>query len=98
MNLRLVATLPGARPDLFEPVAVAGGAVVGRREVLVDGGLVHAAVLDRTRMGRGSRVPGPAVVEFPEATCLVRPEWSGVVDDFGTLVLTRESADEETKE
>jgi len=98
VNLRLVATLPGARPDLFEPVAVAGGAVVGRREVLVDGGLVHAAVLDRTRMGRGSRVPGPAVVEFPEATCLVRPGWSGVVDDFGTLVLTRESADEETKE
>jgi len=43
-------------------------------------------------------VPGPAVVEFPEATCLVRPGWSGVVDDFGTLVLTRESADEETKE
>ena len=49
-------------------------------------------------MPAGSRVPGPAVVEFPEATCLVRPGWSGVVDDFGTLVLTRESADEETKE
>ena len=28
-------------------------------------------------MGRGSRVEGPAIVEFAEATCAVRPGWSG---------------------
>jgi len=57
--------------------------------VLLDGGLVEAVVLDRARMGRGSPVEGPAVVAFPEATCLVRPGWAGVVDEVGTLVLER---------
>ena len=43
----------------------------------------------RERMGAGSTVDGPAIVEFGEATCLVRPGWSGAVDDAGTLVLRR---------
>jgi len=87
VNLRLVATLPGATPDLLEPEPAA--AACGRREVLLEGGLVEAVVLDRARMGRGSPVEGPAVVAFPEATCLVRPGWAGVVDEVGTLVLER---------
>ena len=40
-------------------------------------------------MGAGSKVEGPAIVEFPEATCVVRPEWRGDVDEVGTLVLER---------
>jgi N-methylhydantoinase A len=40
-------------------------------------------------MGAGSAVAGPAIMEMGEATCLVRPGWSGVVDDAGTLVLRR---------
>ena len=42
-------------------------------------------------MGRGSRGGGTCVVEFSEATCVVRPGWSGVVDAVGTLMLTREA-------
>jgi N-methylhydantoinase B len=37
-------------------------------------------VLDRELMGRGSTVRAPAVVEFGEATCLIRPGWGGVID------------------
>ena len=48
-------------------------------------------MLDRGRMGRGSRVAGPAIVEFAEATCVVRPGWEGEVDAAGTLVLERGS-------
>jgi N-methylhydantoinase A len=29
------------------------------------------------------------VVEFAEATCVVRPGWSGKVDEVGTLILER---------
>ena len=29
------------------------------------------------------------IVEFAEATCVVRPGWAGAVDDAGTLVLKR---------
>jgi len=92
VNIRLVATVPGASPDLHEPDQP-GDAVVGRRTVFTDSGAVDTLVLDRTAMGRGSRVKGVAVVEFPESTCLVRSGWSGVVDEVGTLVLTRDGLD-----
>jgi N-methylhydantoinase A len=37
-------------------------------------------------------VGGPAVVEFPESTCVVRPGWRGTVDDAGTLVLKQRAS------
>jgi N-methylhydantoinase A len=40
-------------------------------------------------MGKGSKVEGPAVVEFAEATCVVRPGWRGAVDEVGTLILEK---------
>lgn len=92
VSVRVVATQAGTVPDLRE----AGAVVVGEagpaetREVLLPGGAVVAVVHHRTAMGTGARVAGPAVVEFPEATCLVRPGWSGEVDEVGTLVLRRE--------
>ncbi len=89
VTLRLVATVPGAAPALTEPDPPGGDPVTGRRAVRLDTGEVDAAVLDRSLMGRGSQVTGPAVVELAEATWLVRPGWSGRVDDIGTLVLER---------
>ena len=37
----------------------------------------------------GEHVEGPAVVELPEATCLVSDGWAGEPDSHGTLVLER---------
>jgi N-methylhydantoinase A len=47
-------------------------------------------VLDREEMGEGSEVEGPAIVEFRESTCVVRPGWRGVVDSVGTLILGKD--------
>ena len=46
-------------------------------------------MLDREGMGEGSEVEGPAIVEFKESTCVVRPGWRGAVDGVGTLVLEK---------
>jgi N-methylhydantoinase A len=46
-------------------------------------------VLDREKMGKGSEVAGPAIVEFKESTCVVRPGWRGAIDGVGTLVLEK---------
>lgn len=92
VNLRVVATLAGVVPDLRgSERAGIGPERTTTRTVLLDTGEVAASVHDRTRMGPGATVTGPAVVELPEATCLVRPGWSGTVDDLGTLVLRREA-------
>ena len=89
VNLRLVATVPVEKPELDEPAAQ-GEAVSERREANFDGEWLEVPVYDRERMGEGSGVEGPAIVEFKESTCVVRPGWGGSVDGVGTLILERE--------
>ena len=89
VNLRLVATVPVEKPRMEEPPPRAG-AEAGRREANFDGEWREVPVLDREGMGKGSRVEGPAIVEFKESTCVVRPGWRGEVDGVGNLVLERE--------
>jgi N-methylhydantoinase A len=88
VNLRLIASVPVEKPELKEPERE-GGAEKGRREANFDGEWVEVPVFDRGRMGRGSEVAGPAIVEFKEATCVVLSGWRGVVDGVGTLVLEK---------
>jgi N-methylhydantoinase A len=88
VNLRLVATVPVEKPELDEPSA-GGEPEAERREANFDGGWREVPVFDRERMGEGSEVAGPAIVEFKESTCVVRPGWRGAVDGVGTLVLER---------
>lgn len=89
VNLRLISTVPVEKPELREPEPE-GDAQAGEREANYDGEWRGVAVLDRERMGEGSEVAGPAIVEFKESTCVVRPGWRGTVDGVGTLVLERE--------
>jgi len=92
VNLRLVATVPVGKPPPVEGEPE-GAAEVGRCRASFDGGWREAPVLDRERMGKGSRVKGPAIVEFREATCVVSPGWRGAVDGAGTLVLKKAGED-----
>jgi len=87
VNLRLVATVPVEKPGISESLP-AGEADAGTRETYL-GGWRRTPVLDREEMGRGTRVEGPAIVEFAESTCVVPPGWGGEVDNAGTLVLGR---------
>jgi N-methylhydantoinase A len=86
VNLRLVATVPVEKPELDEPAAQ-GEAVSEPREANFDGEWLEVPVYDREQMGEGSGVEGPAIVEFKESTCVVRPGWGGNVDGVGTLIL-----------
>ena len=88
VNLRLTATVPGEKPELRERPA-AHALRNRRRRANFDGEWTDVSVFDRRELGAGSEVEGPCIVEFPEATCVVRPAWRGTVDDAGTLVLER---------
>ncbi len=94
VNVRLVATVPAEHPDIVEPEPAAPSPRAGRRAVLLDGEWTPADILDRAQLGRGSTVRGPAVVEDEASTTLVRPGWHGVVDQVGSLLLTRGGGDE----
>jgi N-methylhydantoinase A len=78
---RLVASLRRQRPSL--PCRAPSRPPSSRRAHL-DGGWLDLPVHEP-----GSPVSGPAIVELPGSTCLVRPGWSGEPDAAGTLVLER---------
>jgi N-methylhydantoinase A len=90
VNLRLIATVPVEKPELEEPGGEEEGAEGDPRQADFDGEWQEVPVFDRERMGEGSEVSGPAIVEFKESTCVVRPGWRGVVDGVGNLILERE--------
>jgi N-methylhydantoinase A len=86
--LRLVATEPGLAPVL-RPGAVDPAARRTRRTACLDGDWRRVDVVPRAALGPGERLDGPAIVEFDEATCVLRPGWSASADDAGTLVVER---------
>ena len=89
VNARVVATVPVERPELVAEEAE-GDAEDGERRANFDGDWSEVPVYRRAGMGEGFEVEGPAIVEFAEATCVVRPGWSGAIDATGTLVLERD--------
>jgi N-methylhydantoinase A len=88
VSVRVIATLPVARPELKQspPTDTAAHAT---RQAHFDGTWYDVDVLTPANLSAGLVIEGPAIVEFPEATCVVRPGWSARVDDVGALVLER---------
>jgi N-methylhydantoinase A len=89
VNLRVVTTIVVDKPSLSEPPDDGQDSITGRRRANFDGDWQEVDVFDRRAMGAGAEVRGPAIVEFPEATWVVRDGWGGAIDDVGTLVLRR---------
>jgi N-methylhydantoinase A len=89
VNLRLVAAVPVGKPEVAaEPAR--GERRRGRRRVNLDGRWLEVEVLAREELGEGDRIEGPAVVEFAEATLLLRPGWRALVDQAGTMALEQQ--------
>jgi len=75
----------------LKPGARAGGEARPRavREVYFREGWLKAEIYDRERLGAGSRVCGPSVVEEVDSTILIPPGYCGTVDEYGSLVIVR---------
>ncbi len=61
----------------------------GTRNVWFDGAFHETGVFDRLPMSIGTQVPGPAILEQPDATICIEPDLQGRVDRFGNLIITR---------
>jgi N-methylhydantoinase A len=86
--LRLVATVPGAAPAP-RPPAGDPAARPSKRSAWFDGAWHALDVHPRAALGAGARLTGPAIVEFDEATCVLRPGWEATVDAVGNMLLER---------
>jgi N-methylhydantoinase A len=90
--VRVRASAPGVLPKEGPALRAKGGAKARAED--------HSAWFDRERrtavygrsdLGSGARVRGPALITQLDATTVVPPGWSGVVDGAQNLVLEREA-------
>ena len=93
MNLRV--SVIGTRPPIDlsllapSPDNTLEGAEREGRDVYVGGGWRPARVFDRLALPAGAEIPGPAILEQPDATTFIEPELIGRVDRFGNVVIGR---------
>jgi N-methylhydantoinase A len=93
VNLRTAAI--GRRPH-FDLSALAPGADAstemarrGTRRVWFDGAWHETAIYARLELPVGAVVPGPAVLEQPDATTVIDPGLAARVDRFGNVIVER---------
>ncbi|MGE4012175.1 MAG: hydantoinase/oxoprolinase family protein, partial [Alphaproteobacteria bacterium] len=92
--LTLRVSVIGKRPKLdlgiLRPHAESlDGARRGERQVWFDGKWHATSIFDRLAIPAGTVIPGPAILEQPDATTLIEPDLQGRVDKFGNVVLER---------
>lgn len=97
VTLRVVSEVPIPRLEVPEVPAGDGSpdrALAGRRQLynLEFGRFEQAQIYDRTRLGAGDRLSGPAVIEQFDSTTIVLAGQTARVDRFGNLVIDREAA------
>jgi N-methylhydantoinase A len=68
--------------------AGSGSKPQGRQTVHFASGAIDVPLYDRTTLGAGDRIDGPAIVTQLDATTLVAPGWSGEVHPLGAILLT----------
>ena len=93
VSLRTAAI--GRRPA-FDMAALAPGADAslakaarGVRQVWFDGAWHAARIYARLELPVGAEIPGPAILEQPDATVVVDPRLMARVDRFGNLIIER---------
>jgi len=91
-RLRLRVAVPKYEPceetAPSSPRAIAA-AVKGSRKMLIDGVMVEGTLYERNRLDIGATIAGPTIVEQFDATTVIPPGWSGRVDGYSNLILTR---------
>ena len=92
VTLRLRVSGRTATPDLR--ISTENGSVspapTGQRRVRFG---PEERVVDRyqrAELGPGATIPGPAIIDGAESTCLLHPDQHGNVDEYGTLAITPE--------
>lgn len=82
----------GVTDSITQPgVAVGTGKPVrkGERPIFRAGAWIAADVYDRTALGAGDQITGPAIIEQDDTTTVLLPGWSARTDGHGNLHLER---------
>jgi N-methylhydantoinase A len=78
-------------PPKLSDQGSAGLALKGRRDAIFDtsGQATATPVHDGSKLGVGAIVDGPAIIEEVTTTIVVEPDWTAVLHESGSYLLTR---------
>ncbi|WLS04846.1 hydantoinase/oxoprolinase family protein [Shinella oryzae] len=82
----------GVTENISQPEIAAGSgkpACKGERPIFRSGKWVSAGVYDRSALGAGDQIAGPAIIEQDDTTTVLLPGWSARADALGNLHLER---------
>lgn len=82
----------GVTENISQPEIAAGSgkpACKGERPIFRSGKWVSAGVYDRSALGAGDQIAGPAIIEQDDTTTMLLPGWSARADALGNLHLER---------
>jgi N-methylhydantoinase A len=82
----------GVTENITQPEIAAGSgspSTKGERPLFRAGKWVSAGVYDRSALGAGDRITGPAIIEQDDTTTVLLPGWSARADALGNLHLER---------
>ncbi|MCD1266953.1 hydantoinase [Shinella sumterensis] len=82
----------GVTENISQPEIAAGSgkpACKGERPIFRFGKWVSAGVYDRSALGAGDQIAGPAIIEQDDTTTVLLPGWSARADALGNLHLER---------
>lgn len=82
----------GVTENISQPEIAAGSgkpACKGERPIFRSGKWVSAGVYDRSKLGAGDQIAGPAIIEQDDTTTVLLPGWSARADALGNLHLGR---------
>ena len=92
LHLALLIPALAALADEARPPATHGlvDALIGHRDVWLPEcqGFVSCPIYDRARLGPGHAIRGPAIVEQMDATTVILPEQTAVVDQHLSILIT----------
>ena len=81
-------------PPNLEELAPGGAttdAITAHQMLRLESGAVQCPVYERSRLGAGARIDGPAIITQLDSTALLLPGQTAEVDRFGSLLITERS-------
>ena len=87
--LRVAAVGTITRPSLSRQAHQAGEALAGHREVYWREMKRFAStpIYDGAKLAARLNIAGPAIIEMPETTIVLRPDSTGQLDEYGNFVI-----------
>lgn len=90
VHLIAECSVPHWVPQILPVAAARAVEPKSRRIVTWPGGTSETPIYDSLKLRPGDGVAGPAILEAPDASIVVNPDWVLTVDSYGNFILTRD--------